>query len=127
MADTESGVGVKSLSIWFSAIYYLLAGVYALAFPVIFDLRLVPLEILGALCLVSSFGILRMKRWAIWLGLALAPLVFVTGLVSFEASAGFAGFNPNTPTMLFHLSLIFCAIFSIPSFILILGKRRQFK
>src|SRR5437660_8332556 len=61
-----------------SSCFYALSGIYYLAFPIVAqDTGAWHLYAIGAASLLGSFGIFRMARWGLWLGLLLFPLPIV--------------------------------------------------
>lgn len=117
---------VKSSGLLFSAIFYIAAGLYLLAF-LIYDPTIITSYILGVLCVTSGIGVYMVKRWGLWLSLASFPLIFTAAVSTLNYSIKMVGFTLNPATLLFNISLILYLIFSVLAFLTLLDKRKEFK
>ena len=116
-----------SLGIFIPAVIFLLAGIYFIIFPILYDMSLYNLIILSLLSIISSAGIFLTRKWGLWLALALSPFIVVTVWSTFIFSRNIAGLNPNTNTQIFQMTLIMWIILILVSCIFLLGNRKAFK
>jgi uncharacterized protein (DUF983 family) len=65
-----------------AAIFYVLLGVYMLAFPVAFDPSTYPLYIIGVLSIVAGAGTILMKKWGLWIAVLVFPVMLVLSIVT---------------------------------------------
>jgi len=127
MKGQENHANKLSLGIFIPAIIYLLAGIYFIIFPVLYDMSLYNLIILSSLSIISSAGIFLGRKWGLWLALALSPFIAVTVWSAFIFSRNMAGLNPNIHTEIFHITLIAWIILILVSCIFLLSNRKVFK
>jgi hypothetical protein len=110
-----------------AAIIYMVLGVYALVFPIVYDISLYPLYIVGGLSILCGAGVLLLKKWAVWISAALFPVMLMLSIATLYYSVSVAGFYPDWERMLFHLSLVIYLILSIVGFLLVIDKRKDLK
>ena len=110
-----------------AAIFYIILGIYMLAFPVLYDPSLYPLYIIGILSILSGVGILLLKKWALWISVALFPVMLMLSIVTLYYSVSVVGFYPDWESTVFHISLIAYLILTIIAFLLVVDRRREFK
>ena len=127
MGSKETIQAGRPLGIWFSLVYFAIAGVYAFFFAVMFDVSLVPAYIIGVVSLAVAAGLFLMKRWAVWLCAAAFPLILLASISPLYFSVSLAGWSPDWETGLFQASLILYGVFSFVSLMLVLDKRKEFK
>ncbi|MCW4033057.1 MAG: hypothetical protein NWF08_06650 [Candidatus Bathyarchaeota archaeon] len=127
MKEQENRTNKLSLGIIFPAIIFLLAGIYFIFFPVLYDMSLYNLIILSSLCIISSAGLFLVRKWGLWLALALSPFIAVTVWSAFIFSRNIAGLNPNIHTEIFQITLIVWIILILLSCIFLLSNRKVFK
>lgn len=86
---------------------------------------LIHVGILGALSLIASYGLNKMKRWSIFL---ISVLFFPS--VTFGATTIYATikfFNPDLTTIIFQSLMIVYLILLTASFFYVVTKRKEFK
>jgi hypothetical protein len=110
-----------------AAIFYILLGIYTLAFPVAFDPAAYPFYIIGVLSIVAGAGAILVKKWGLWIAVLLFPVMLVLSIVTLYYSASVVGFYPDWQATLFHLSLIGYLVLAVLAFLLIVDKKREFK
>lgn len=119
---------LRPIGLSFSSFFYAAAGVYYLAYPIIVsDPTIWPLYIIGALSLLGSFGVLKMSRWGLWLGLGLFLPLLVAPLFALMAVWSSPGIFQQALPIAFVASLFILMFFATLTFLLILDKRRDFK
>jgi len=127
MKGQEDRTNKLSLGTFIPAIIFLLAGIYFIIFPVLYDMSLYNLIILSLLSIISSAGIFLAKKWGLLLALALSPAIAVTVWSTFVFSRNIAGLNPNINTQIFQTTLIAWIILIFVSCIFLLGNRKAFR
>lgn len=127
MKGQENRANKFSLRTFIPAIIFLLAGIYFIIFPILYDMSLHNLIILSSLSIISSVGLFLIRKWGLWLALALSPFIVVTVWSTFIFSRDIAGFTPNIHTEIFHITLIAWIILILVSCILLLSNRKVFK
>ena len=117
----------RSFGVLFSSAFYILAGIYVVAFPIFFERFLFPLYFIAGACVIAGVGIFLMWRWAFWLALIAIPVVMTTfGSVLFYSVSNF-GFNPDWSTALFNTISVLYIAFTAISLLFLLDKRKEFR
>lgn len=119
--------GERTAGIWLPLIFYLVGGVYMLAFWGIFDRSAYHLTALGVVSIIIAVALYSISRWAFWLGLFTFPLLFAEFLYALLASVNMAGWNPNPQTTAFNASMVAYLLFLSLSLILLIDKRNALK
>jgi len=117
----------RSAGVWFALVFYLIGGIYMLAFWGIFDPGAYLLAVLGAISLVIGVALFMLSRWAFWIGVFTFPLYLVEFIYSVVSSVNLVGWFPDTLTGLFQSSMIVYVIFLCFSFVLLLDRRNSLK
>jgi len=117
----------RSFGVLFSSAFYILAGIYIVAFPILFERFLFPLYFIAGACVIAGVGIFLMWRWALWLALIAIPVVMTTfGSVLLYSVSNF-GFNPDWSTALFNTISVLYIAFTAISLLFLLDKRKEFR
>lgn len=127
MKGQEGRTNKLSLGTFIPAIIFLLAGIYFIIFPILYDMSLYNLIILSLLSIISSAGIFLARKWSLWLALILSPFILITVWSTFDFSRNIAGFNPNIDTQIFQMTLIIWIILILLSCIFLLSNWKAFK
>ena len=117
----------RSAGIWFSGAFYMLGGVYMIAFWGILDTSAYGLAILGILSVVIGACLFTLSRWAFWIGLFTFTLYLVEFLYAITSSVNLVGWFPDALTGAFQSSMIVYLIFLCLSFIVLIDKRNMLK
>ncbi len=125
--DEESELALRPFGLSFSFIAFAVAGVYYLVYPIFQDTGLYPLYAIGALSLVGSYGLMKMKRWGLWLGLALYPAQLVAPAFALMTTIEGPGLLSDYVAIAFIGSLVVLIFLASLSFLFILDKRKNFK
>lgn len=126
--EPTSAATVRPVGLSFSSFFYAAAGVYYLLFPIVStDPTVWPSYVIGGLSLLGSFGVLKMTRWGLWLGLLLFPPQVVAAFFIALAALGAPGVAQQPIAIVFVASLFILMFFASLTFLLILDKRRTFK
>jgi len=117
----------RSFEVLFSSAFYILAGIYMVIFPILFERFLFPLYFIAGACVIAGVGIFLMWRWAFWLALIAIPAVVTTvGSVLVYSISNF-GFNPDWSTALFNTINVLYLVFTAISLLFLLDKRKEFR
>jgi hypothetical protein len=126
--ETGSASALRPVGLSISSFFYAASGIYYLAFPIAAgDASIWPLYLIGVLSLVGSFGVLRMARWGLWLGLGLFLPQLVAPTYALMAELMYPGVAQQPIAIAFVASLAVLMFFASLTFLLILDKRRSFK
>ncbi len=126
--ETTSTVTSRPVGLSFSSFFYAAAGVYYLLFPLVSaDPTVWPLYVIGGLSVLGSFGVLKMTRWGLWLGLLLFLPQVVAPAFALLAALAVPGIAQQPIAIAFVASLIILMFFASLTFLLILDKKRTFK
>lgn len=117
----------RTAGIWVPLAFYVIGGVYMLAFWGVFSLSDLHLAIFGVVSLVIAIALFMLSRWGFWLGLFTFPLFVTEFVLALVASVGFVGWYPNLQTGALQTSMIVYLIFLVFSLILLIDKRNTLK
>ena len=125
-AGKEATTVFRPIGPTFSSFFYGAAGIYYLVYPfLVQDPTIVPLYVIGALSLVGSYGIMKMTRWGIWLGLLLFPAQIIAPAFALQVALQSPGLSQNYEAIAFATSLIVLIFFASLSFLLVLDKHKS--
>jgi len=125
--ETASTIGLRPVGLSFSSFFYAAAGAYYLLYPLVQDPLIWPLYIIGGLSLLGSFGVLKMTRWGLWLGILLFPPQVIAPAFTLMTVLAYPGVAQQPIAIAFVVSLVILMFFASLTFLLILDKRRTFK
>ncbi len=126
--ESGSASAIRPVGLSISSFFYAASGIYYLAFPIAAqDPSIWPLYLIGVLSLLGSFGVLRMTRWGLWLGLGLFLPQLVAPLFALLTTLTYPGIAQQPIAIAFVASLAVLMFFASLTFLLILDKRRSFK
>jgi hypothetical protein len=119
---------LRPIGLSISSFFFAAAGVYYLTYPLIVsDPTIWPLYVIGALSLLGSFGVLKMTKWGLWLGLALFLPQVIAPVYALMTEWSVPGLFQQPMSIAFVASLFVLMFFASLTFLLILDKRRDFK
>ena len=113
--------------IFLPSILYFLIGIFMIIYPILYDKSLYWIILLSIFSIISSIGLLLLKRWGLWLAIIISPFIIVTLLAALGLSTNLVGFAPNILTEIFHLSFILFAIFFLLSILSLIDSRKKFE
>jgi hypothetical protein len=126
--ESVATTDLRPIGLSISAFFYAAAGVYYLVYPLLVsDPTIWPLYVIGGLSLLGSFGVFKMTRWGLWLGLALFLPQVVAPVFAVMATWSSPGLFQQPLSIAFVASLFVLMFFASLTFLLILDKRRTFK
>ncbi len=125
--DTAGAASFRPVGLSISSFFYALSGVYYLVFPLVAaDPSVWPLYVIGGASLLGSFGVFKMARWGLWLGLLLFPLQIVAPAFTLLTVLSYPGVWQQPIAIAFVASLFVLMFFASLTFLLLLDKRRSF-
>ena len=107
------------------SVFYLVAGLIEVS-TLFMDFRLLHVGLLAILSFMIAYGLIRMKRWSIWLMVAFLFLALTFSISSLYASVSIYSFYPNLGILLFHISLILYILLCLFSTAYVLSRRMEF-
>lgn len=122
----KSRLKVKHFGVLVFSIFYAIAGGAEFFILALSNFNLMTVGILGILSLFASYGLLRMKKWAVLLILAIFFPEITFGASTLYSSIAIQTFGPSIDVLTLHLTLIFYLIFSLFSLLYVLIKRKLF-
>lgn len=117
----------RTAGIWIPTVFYGIGGVYIIAFWALFSLSAYHLLALGIASLLLAVSLFSLSRWAYWLGLFTFPLLLVEFIYALTFSVNLVGWDPNTLTAVFNLSMVVYLVLLCFSFLLLIDKRNSLK
>jgi hypothetical protein len=131
-SESKPGTGseptLRPVGLSISSFFYAASGIYYLAFPIAAgDAGIWPLYLIGTLSLLGSFGVLKMTRWGLWLGLGLFLPQLIAPTFALMTTLTYPGIAQQPIAIAFVASLAVLMFFACLAFLLILDKRRSFK
>jgi len=125
--DMAEEASFRPVGLSISSFFYLLSGIYYLAFPIVAaDPSVWPLYAIGGASLLGSFGLFKMARWGLWLGLLLFPLQIAAPAFTLLTVVSYPGVWQQPIAIAFVASLFVLMFFASLTFLLVLDKRRSF-
>src|SRR5207244_7625256 len=125
--ETADAASFRPVGLSISSFFYALSGIYYFAFPIVAqDTGAWHLYVIGAACLLGSFGVFRMARWGLWLGLLLFPLQIVAPASTLLTVVSYPGLWQQPIAIAFVASWFVLMFFASLTFLLVLDKRRSF-
>lgn len=117
----------RTAGIWLPLVFYVVGGVYMLAFWTLFDRTAYYLTVLGVFSIFIAVALYFLSKWAFWLGLFTFPLLFVDFVYALLSSVNVVGWYPDVPNAVFHASIVVYLVFLVFSLILLIDKRNTLK
>ncbi len=126
-AKGEAASVGRPLGLTFSSLFLGIAGVYYLLYPfLVQDPTIIPLYVLGALSLIGSYGVMRMTRWGLWLGLLLFPVQVIAPAFALQAVIQQSALAQSVEGIGFIASLVVQLFLASLAFLLVIDKRKSF-
>jgi uncharacterized membrane protein (DUF2068 family) len=120
-------VVARPVGLSFASLFYAAAGIYYLAYPLaVQDYTLWYLFALGVVSLIASYGIYRLLRWGLWLGVLLYPPHLVVPASYLVSAISYSGVFQQPIAIALLVSLILLMLFATLAFLSLLDKRHSF-
>ena len=123
----KSKLKVERLGVLAASIFYVIVGGAEAIVLALSNFRLVHVGPLAVLSLITAYGLLRMKRWSVFLVTILFFPAIAFGASTFYASVMRQTFYPSVDVLLFHLALIAYLILTLIALIYVVAVRKDFK
>jgi len=121
----KSLLGVEKLGIGVVSIFYVIAGILQLV--IVAMSAIPPIGVLAVLCLIAAYGLLKMRKWAVWLVMILLlPEITLVAMPLYASMMQQQTLFPNIESTLFHVMLVIYAIATFVASVYILVKRQDF-
>jgi len=122
----KSMLGVEKLGVAVVSIFYLIVGIAQLVILVISPIP--PIGVLAILCLITAYGLIKTRKWAVWLAVILLFPEIAFAITTLYASImQQQAFFPNLEWLLFHLMLVIYVIATLGASVYVLAKRHDFQ
>lgn len=124
----KSKLKVEKTGVVAFSVFYAVSGGAQAFILVLSNFKLVPVGFLAVLSLVTAYGLVRMRRWSVFL----AAILFFLG-TTFGATVLYSSvmqqqtFYPNLGMLLFHLTIIAYLIMTTVAFIYVGANRGSFQ
>ncbi len=126
--SSKSKLKVEKLGVLAVSIFYVIAGGLEVALLAVSNFRLVFVGFLAVLSLVTAYGVIRMRKWSVFLALVLFFPAVAFGTSTLYASINvWRSFYPSADVLLFHLVLIAYLFMMLISLVYVLAVREGFK
>jgi len=122
----KSILGVEKSGIAVVSIFYLIAGIAQLI--VIAISAIPPIGVLAIACLIAAYGLVKMRKWAVWLvAILLFPEITFAAMPLYASIMQQQSFFPNLSWLLFNLMLVIYVIATLVASVYILAIRQDFQ
>ncbi|MFQ6080414.1 MAG: hypothetical protein ACE5OW_01950 [Candidatus Bathyarchaeia archaeon] len=122
----KSKLKVEKLGVVAFSVFYAVAGGTQAFILVLSNFALVHVGFLAVLSLATAYGLVRMRRWSVFLVAILFFLGTTFGATTLYSSIMQQTFYPSLEMLLFHLALIVYLIMTVVAFIYVATKRKNF-
>ncbi|MDH5449578.1 MAG: hypothetical protein OEX77_01575 [Candidatus Bathyarchaeota archaeon] len=121
----KSILGVEKSGIAVVFIFYLISGIAQLI--VIAMSAIPPIGVLAITCLIAAYGLVKMRKWAVWLvTILLFPEITFAAISLYASIMQQQSFFPNLGWLLFNLMLVIYVIATLVASVYILAERQDF-
>lgn len=118
-------LGVEKSGVAVVSIFYVIAGIIQLVILAISTIP--PIGVLAISCLITAYGLIQMKKWAVWLVMILFfPEITFATTTLYASIMQQQAFFPNLGWLLFHLMLVIYVIAMLVASVYVLAKRQDF-
>jgi len=128
--------GMKSLASRFKvkrrdglllAVFYAVVGALQLVVLALLDVRMVWIGALAVLSLIAAYGLLKARKWSVWLVIMLFFPQLVFGAVSLYYNILLYALLPELSLLLLNIGLAVFIVLSFVSFVYVAAKRKTFQ
>jgi len=123
----KSKLKVEKLGVVAFSLFHAVAGGAQAFILVLSNFTLVHVGFLAVLSLVTAYGLVRMRRWSVFLTAILFFLGITFGATTLYSSIMRQTFYPSLGVLLFHLTIIAYLIMTTAAFIYVRAKRESFR
>lgn len=123
----KSKLKVERVGVLVFSVFYAVAGGAEALLLVFSNFTLPHVAFLAVLNLTTAYGLLRTRRWSVWLATILFFPATTFGATVLYVSVVQKTFYPSLEAFLFHLLLVAYLIMTIAGFAYVVAKRRDFQ
>jgi len=109
------------------AVFYAVVGALQLVVLAFSDFKMVSVGALAVLSLIAAYGLVRARKWSVWLVLMLFFPQVVFGAASLYASVALYALFPDMSLLLLNIALAVFIVLSFASFVYVAAKRKTFQ
>jgi len=121
----KSILRVEKLGVAVVSIFYVIAGIVQIV--ILAMSAIPPIGVLAILCLISAYGLIKMRKWAVWLVMILLfPEITLAVTPLYVSVMQQQAFFPNFEWALFQIMLVIYVIATLVASVYILVKRQDF-
>jgi len=121
----KSILGVEKLGVAVASIFYVIAGIVQIV--ILAMSAIPPIGVLAVLCLIAAYGLIKMRKWAVWLVMILLfPEITLAATPLYVSVMQQQAFFPNLEWALFQVMLVIYVIANLVASVYILVKRQDF-
>jgi len=122
----KSMLKVEKSGIAVASIFYLIAGIAQLV--ILAMSPIMPIGVLAISCLITAYGLIKMRKWAVWLVVILLfPEITFATVTLYVSIMQQQAFFPNLEWLLVHLMLVIYVIATLVASLYVLAKRQDFQ
>jgi len=123
----KSKLKVERLGVLVFSVFYAVVGGAEALLLVFSNFTLPHVAFLAVLSLTTAYGLLRTRRWSVWLATILFFPAITFGATTLYVSVAQQTFYPSLEAFLFHILLIIYLIMTVAAFAYVVAKRRDFQ
>jgi len=109
------------------AVFYAIVGVAQIIVLALSDFAIFTSGVLAVLSFIAAYGLFTVKKWSVWLVIALFFPQFVWGVVTLYASILSYTLYQEAAFMLLNIALATFIVLSFVSFVYVAAKRKSFQ
>ncbi len=125
--ESKFPFGVESPVAFMFSIFYLVAAGALFVILALSGFEIVTVGCLGILSLLAAYGLLKVKKWTVWLVVALFFPEITFGLSTLYISIVIGAFYSSIANLLLNLALILYVILCFFSLVYVVAKREIFR
>lgn len=122
----KSILGVEKLGVAVVSVFFVITGIVQLVILAISAIP--PIGVLAISCLIAAYGLIKMRRWAVWLVMILLfPEITFATTTLYASIMQQQAFFPNLERLLLHLMLVIYVAAAFVASVYVLAKRQDFQ
>lgn len=122
----KSILGVEKLGVAVVSVFFVITGIAQLVILAISAIP--PIGVLAISCLIAAYGLIKMRRWAVWLVMILLfPEITFATTTLYASIMQQQAFFPNLEWLLLHLMLVIYVAAAFVASVYVLAKRQDFQ
>jgi len=109
------------------AVFYVIVGIAQIVVLALTNLELFTSGILAVLSFIAAYGLLKVKKWSVWLIISLFFPQFAFGVATLYASNLRYTIYQGATYMLLNIALVALTVLSFVAFVYVAAKRKSFQ